>query len=543
MMAFATALGSLIPEAVGQITDNLFVNKGNGDEALFYALALFGIITANSLFSLFAIAVSSWMSNKVIMDLRSDIFAKLLRLPKSYFDQNTKGSILSKVTFDVGQLASVASSIWIELVKNSMFLVVLTGYLFYKSWELTLSLIIILPLLAITVKLSSSRVYNSSNKARQSISDMTHLLNENISGGSLIKIYNAQKQESEKFKNLAQIIRQQRFKVNVTTAFNVNAINVLIAFPLGCVVYFSSVYLQMSAGDFLSYFTAMAMLPKPAKGLVKVNKSLQIAMVSGASVFGLMNEEEEKNNGKKQLKKVRGDIKFKKVSFSYADKKTVLSNIDLEVKAGETVALVGATGSGKTTIIQLLAKFYSVDSGSITIDGIDISEFELNSLRSQIAFVDQNVRLFNDTIKNNIALGQVDNMSNKKIENAAKIANAYDFIQEISGQFDAEIGEDGTKLSGGQRQRLAIARAIAKDSPILILDEATSALDSITEKQVQAAISDMQKDRTTIIVAHRLSTIKKSDKIIVLHHGQIVEQGTHQELLDLNGRYASLYGH
>ena len=542
MVALATTLGSLIPEVVGQIVDNLFVNERNKDDALFYALALVGVITANSLFMLFSITASSWVSNKVIMDLRGDIFAKLLKLPKSYFDRNTAGSILSRVTFDIGQLSKV-SSIWLDFIKNSIFVVILIGYLFYKSWELSLSLIIVLPLIAITVKLSSRRIRSSSKKAQQTMSDMTHLLNENISGSSLIKIYNAQKQESKEFHSLVQRLRQQRFKANMASAFNMTSVNILIAFPLSAAVYFSSVYLQMSAGEFLSYFTAMGMLSRPSKGLVNVNKTLQIAVAAGESVFGLMDEEEEKNYGKRQLKEVKGDIKFKGVSFSYLNKKTVLTNIDFEIKAGETVALVGSTGSGKTTIIQLLAKFYSVDSGSITIDGIDISEFELNSLRSQIAFVDQNVRLFNDTVKGNIALGQTDNMSSEKIEHAAKVANAYDFVQEINGQFDAEIGEDGTKLSGGQRQRLAIARAIAKDSPILILDEATSALDSITERQVQAAIGDMQKGRTTIIVAHRLSTIQKADKIIVLNFGQIVEQGTHQELLDLNGKYASLYRH
>jgi subfamily B ATP-binding cassette protein MsbA len=221
----------------------------------------------------------------------------------------------------------------------------------------------------------------------------------------------------------------------------------------------------------------------------------------------------------------------------------VLDDISLDIKPGETVALVGSTGSGKTTIIQLLAKFYSPTAGSITIDGVDIAEFEVDSLRSQIAFVDQNVRLFNDTVKGNIALGQIDTMSDTQIQHAAKVSNAHEFIQELSDQFDTEIGEDGAKLSGGQRQRLAIARAIAKDSPILILDEATSALDSATEKQVQAAIDEMQKDRTTIIIAHRLSTVQKADRIVVLRRGEIIEQGSHQELLNANGEYASLYKH
>lgn len=373
--------------------------------------------------------------------------------------------------------------------------------------------------------------------------NMTHLLDENISGNSLVKIYHAQEQESTKFNDLIKNIRQQRFKVDMTGAFNTGFVNVLIGLSLGSVVYFSSTSLQMTAGEFLSFFTAMGMLVKPAKNLVNINKPLQVAMAAAESVFGLLDEVEEKNQGIKQLNRTQGAIKFNNVSFGYSDDTTVLNNINLDIKSGETIALVGSTGSGKTTIIQLITRFYSPTKGSITIDGVDINELEIDSLRSQISFVDQNVRLFNDTVKGNIALGQADTMSSTTIKHAAKVANATDFIENMDKQFDTEIGEDGTKLSGGQRQRLAIARAIAKDSPVLILDEATSALDSATEKQVQAAIDEMQKDRTTIIIAHRLSTIQKADRIIVLRQGDIIEQGSHQELLDAKGEYAGLYNH
>jgi subfamily B ATP-binding cassette protein MsbA len=384
---------------------------------------------------------------------------------------------------------------------------------------------------------------SSSQKVQNSMGRMTHLLDENISGSSLVKIYHAQDQETNKFNDLIKNIRQQRFKVDMTAVFNTGFVNILIGLSLGSVVYFSSTLLAMTAGEFLSFFTAMGMLVKPAKSLVNINKPLQTAMAAGESVFGLIDEDEEHNDGTKLLEDSKGAIQFNNVSFGYSDEATVLNNINLDIKPGETIALVGSTGSGKTTIIQLLAKFYSPNSGTITIDGIDISEFEIDSLRSQIAFVDQNVRLFNDTVKGNIALGQIDTMNDAQIENAAKVSNSHEFIQQLSNQFDTEIGEDGTKLSGGQRQRLAIARAIAKDSPILILDEATSALDSATEKQVQQAIDEMQKDRTTIIIAHRLSTVQKADRIIVLRRGEIIEQGSHQELLDANGEYAGLYKH
>ena len=543
MMMLATALESSIPEITGRIVDELFAKERDQQIALLYALALFGVIVLSSLFAMTSTAASSWVSNKVIMDLRVDMFSKLLRLPKSYFDQHPTGKTLSKLTFDVEQISAAASSIWLDFIKSSMMVIILVGYLFYKNWQLSLTLLVLLPLVYLAVKLSSNRMRSSSQKVQNSMGRMTHLLDENISGSSLVKIYHAQDQETNKFNDLITNIRQQRFKVDMTAVFNTGFVNILIGLSLGSVVYFSSTLLAMTAGEFLSFFTAMGMLVKPAKSLVNINKPLQTAMAAGESVFGLIDEDEEHNDGTKLLEDSKGAIQFNNVSFGYSDEATVLNNINLDIKPGETIALVGSTGSGKTTIIQLLAKFYSPNSGTITIDGIDISEFEIDSLRSQIAFVDQNVRLFNDTVKGNIALGQIDTMNDAQIENAAKVSNSHEFIQQLSNQFDTEIGEDGTKLSGGQRQRLAIARAIAKDSPILILDEATSALDSATEKQVQQAIDEMQKDRTTIIIAHRLSTVQKADRIIVLRRGEIIEQGSHQELLDANGEYAGLYKH
>lgn len=543
MMMLATALETAIPEITGRIVDELFVDERNQQTALIYAFTLFGVIILSSIFAMTSTAASSWISNKVIMDLRVDMFAKLLKLPKSYFDKHPTGNTLSKLTFDVEQIAAAASSIWLDFIKSSMTVIILIGYLFWKNWQLSLTLLIMLPLVYFAVKLSSNRMRNSSQQVQNSMGKMTHLLDENISGNSLVKIYHAQDQETNKFNRLIKNIRQQRFKVDMTGAFNTAFVNILIGLSLASVVYFSSTLLAMSAGEFLAFFTAMGMLVKPAKSLININKPLQIAMAAGQSVFELIDEEEEHNSGTKLLKNAKGAIEFNDVSFGYSNDAKVLNHINLTIQPGETVALVGSTGSGKTTIIQLLAKFYSPNSGQISIDDVDISQFEVDSLRSQIAFVDQNVRLFNDTVKGNIALGQIDTMSDEKIKHAATVSNAYDFINQLSEQFETEIGEDGTKLSGGQRQRLAIARAIAKDSPILILDEATSALDSATEKQVQAAIDEMQKDRTTIIIAHRLSTVQKADKIVVLRHGEIIEQGSHQELLNAGGEYASLYKH
>ena len=540
MMVFATLLETAIPEITGQIVDTLFSSNRSSNVAFSYSVILFSVIALSSLFALISISASSWISNKVIMDLRVNMFTKLLRLPKSYFDKNTTGETLSKLTFDVEQISAAASTIWLEFIKSSFTVIILTGYLFYKSFLLSLSLIVLLPLVYLAVKFSTSRIRKGSARVQESMGKMTHLLDENISGNDLIKIYQAQNSENNKFFNIINTIRQQRFKVAMASGLNTSIVNVLIGLSLACVVYFSSTFLTMSAGDFLAYFTAMGMLVKPAKTLININKPLQQGIVAGQSVFRLIDEDPESNPSTKSIDSISGDICFDNVSFSYDNEKSSLNNINLTIKKGEAIALVGSTGSGKTTIVNLLTRFYNPTSGNISINDEDIFSFEIESYRSNFSYVDQNVRLFNDTISGNIAFGQKETMPMDSIINAAKISNAIEFIEKLDNKFDSNIGEDGVTLSGGQRQRLSIARAIAKDSPILILDEATSALDSATEKLVQSAIDKMQKDKTTIIIAHRLSTIQNADRIVVLKDGEIIEQGTHSELIKVSGEYSKL---
>ena len=540
MMVFATLLETAIPEITGQIVDTLFSSNRPKNEAFSYSVILFSVIALSSLFALISISASSWISNKVIMDLRVNMFTKLLRLPKSYFDKNTTGETLSKLTFDVEQISAAASTIWLEFIKSSFTVIILTGYLFYKSFLLSLSLIVLLPLVYLAVRFSTSRIRKGSARVQESMGKMTHLLDENISGNDLIKIYQAQETETNKFFSIINTIRQQRFKVDMAGGLNTSIVNALIGLSLAFVVYFSSTYLVMSAGDFLAYFTAMGMLVKPAKTLININKPLQQAIVAGNSVFSLIDESPESNPSKNPIHSISGEICFDNVSFSYDNEKPSLANINLTIKKGETIALVGSTGSGKTTMVNLLTRFYNPSSGQILINGQDIVSYELESYRSNFSYVDQNVRLFNDTISGNIAFGQKESMSIDLIRNAAKVSNSIEFIEKLDKTFDSDIGEDGVTLSGGQRQRLSIARAIAKDSPILILDEATSALDSATEKLVQSAINKMQQDRTTIIIAHRLSTIQNADRIIVLKDGEIIEQGTHSELIKTSGEYSKL---
>jgi len=541
MMVFATLLETAIPEITGQIVDTLFSYNRANTAAFSYSVILFSVIALSSLFALISISASSWISNKVIMDLRVNMFAKLLRLPKSYFDKNTTGETLSKLTFDVEQISAAASTIWLQFIKSSFTVIVLTSYLFYKSFLLSLSLIVLLPLVYLAVKFSTSRIRKGSVSVQKSMGKMTHLLDENISGNDLIKIYQAQETETNKFFSIINTIRQQRFKVDMAGGLNTSIVNALIGLSLAFVVYFSSTYLVMSAGDFLAYFTAMGMLVKPAKTLININKPLQQAIVAGKSVFSLIDESPESNPSKNPIHSISGEICFDNVSFSYDNEKPSLTNVNLTIKKGETIALVGSTGSGKTTMVNLLTRFYNPSSGQILINGKDIVSYELESYRSNFSYVDQNVRLFNDTISGNIAFGQKESMSIDLIRNAAKVSNSIEFIEKLDKTFDSDIGEDGVTLSGGQRQRLSIARAIAKDSPILILDEATSALDSATEKLVQSAINKMQQDRTTIIIAHRLTTIQNADRIIVLKNGEIIEQGTHLELIKNAGEYSKLH--
>jgi len=538
-MVFATVLESSIPEITGQIVDKLFVAERSASNATYFSLGLLLVFTLAAFFILISTSISSWVSNKVIADIRKDMFEKIQHLPKSFFDNSTSGQIISKFTFDVEQIAAIASSIWIGLIKSALTVVILTIYLFYKSWELSLSLIVISPILFYAVTNTASKMRNSSDLVQSSMGDLTHLLKENIQGNSIIKIYGAMNYEVKKFFKVITSIRQQRFKVDVAGALNSNLINILVGFALAFVVYFSSLFLNLTGGEFLSYFTALAMIIKPAKNLIDINKPLQIAIAAGESVFHFLDEEIEKDNGIKKISTLKQGIEFRNISFSYTNTNTVLSNLSLNIKKGQKVAIVGPTGSGKSTIIELLFKFYKPVSGEILIDGINISEIDNSSLRNLISYVDQNNWISNDTIQNNITLGNT-KISNKEIIEASIKSNSNSFIENLADQYNYRVGDEGKLLSGGQKQRLSIARAIVKDSPILVLDEATSALDSKTENLVQSAIDKVSKGKTTIIIAHRLSTIQSADLIIVLDKGMVIESGKHSELLKNNNYYSKL---
>lgn len=495
-----------------------------------------GLISALGSYSM------TWVARSVVNVLRQRVFSHILRLPARYYDNATSGQLLSKILYDVEQVAQVSADALTDLVQNVCLVIGLLTVMMVICWQLSLLFLLTIPCVGILVNYTNKRIRRISHRVQQTMGEVTEIASEAIDGYRVVRMFGGENYERDKFNRATEESRRNDMKVAVSKAINVSGVQSIIGLGIAMII-FAAIQLTsvvtVSAGSFLAIVAAMLQLIKPVKTLTTLNATFQRGLAGAESVFRVLDEPMESFSGDALKQRAQGKLSFEDVSFGYHSDKKVLCRINFTVDPGQTVAIVGHSGSGKTTLSSLIARFYEVSEGQICLDDMPIQRLSLSDLRSQVAMVSQHVTLFNDTIAHNIAYGQRE-VSRKDIENAAKLAYADEFIVRLPEGYDTRIGENGVLLSGGQRQRIAIARAILKNAPLLILDEATSALDAASEHYIQKALDHVMQNRTTLIIAHRLSTIRHADKIIVLHQGAVVEEGTHDVLIHRNGHYASL---